>query len=245
MRNVLYIGQVCYKGVVYAGEQPAIVERALWERVQQQFKADTRRRVGHRRQVEVLLSGLLYCAQCGERLRNSYNSRQGRRYLYYVCRNKKADPKCQQKPVAAVDLEASLLSQLEPFLGPQPDRIVLQHSVQRVSYDARTRGGDHVAGRQRLRLQASDAEPARRAPCLRGATASLWASAARESADGVGVETRNPAGARHAAQSCRARGTRPCEPSAACARSCCSRTRHPPSKRRCCFFPKPCAAAIA
>ena len=67
------------------------------------------------------------------------SARQGRRYLYYVCRNKKADPKCQQKPVAAVDLEASLLSQLEPFLGPQPDRIVLQHSVQGVSYDARTR----------------------------------------------------------------------------------------------------------
>ncbi|MBV8812377.1 MAG: recombinase family protein, partial [Acidobacteriaceae bacterium] len=34
LRNVLYIGQVCHKGVVYPGEQPAIVDRALWERVQ-------------------------------------------------------------------------------------------------------------------------------------------------------------------------------------------------------------------
>jgi hypothetical protein len=72
-------------------------------------------------------------------MRSSYSSRQGRRHLYYVCRRKKAEPKCQQKPVASVDLEPSLLSQLEPFLGLQPDRVVLEHSVQRVSYDSRTR----------------------------------------------------------------------------------------------------------
>ncbi|MBV9414601.1 MAG: zinc ribbon domain-containing protein, partial [Solirubrobacterales bacterium] len=79
---------------MYSGEQPAIVDRALWERVQQQFKMDTRRRVRPRK-VEALLSGLLYCAQCGERMGNSYTSRQGRRHLYYVCRTKRADAKCQ------------------------------------------------------------------------------------------------------------------------------------------------------
>jgi hypothetical protein len=87
---------------------------------------------------QALLSGLLYCAACGACLRASYSSRPGRRYLYYVCRNKQADPQCKQKPVAAVDLEPSLLSQLEPFLGPQPDRMVLEHSVKRVTYDSRT-----------------------------------------------------------------------------------------------------------
>ena len=116
LHNILYIGEVCHKGVVYPGEQPAIVDRALWERVQQQFKADTRRRVLHRN-VPALLSGVLYCAQCGEPMRSTYSSRQGRRHLYYVCRNKKANPPCQQ-PVAAVDLEPSVIEQLEPILGP-------------------------------------------------------------------------------------------------------------------------------
>ena len=93
--------------MVYPGEQPAIVDRALWERVQHQLKADTRRRVPHRK-VEALLSGVLYCAQCDGRIWSTYSSRQDRRHLYYVCRKKKADAKCQQQPVAAVDLEPSV-----------------------------------------------------------------------------------------------------------------------------------------
>jgi site-specific DNA recombinase len=138
LRNILYVGQVCHKGIAYPGEQPAIVERALWARVQQQLKIDRPPGVRHHK-VDALLSGLLYCAQCGERMRSAYSSRQGRRHLYYVCRNKKADPSCKQKPVASVDLEPSLLEQLEPILGPYPDTILLQHSLERVTYDSRTR----------------------------------------------------------------------------------------------------------
>jgi hypothetical protein len=138
LRNILYIGQICHKGVAYRGEQPAIVDRALWARVQQQLKLDRRSGVRHHK-VDALLSGLLYCAQCGEPMRSAYSSRQGRRHLYYVCRNKKADPSCKQKPVASVDLEPSLLEQLEPILGPHCDTIFLQHSLERATYDSRTR----------------------------------------------------------------------------------------------------------
>src|SRR5437763_50542 len=138
LRNVQYIGQVCHKGVVYPGEQPAIVDRALWERVQQQFKVDIRRRV-RRRKVQALLSGLLYCAQCGERMRSTYSSRQSRRHLYYVCRNKKADTKCQQQPVAAVDLETSLMEQLKRSFGCDFDMAFLANSLECASYDSRTR----------------------------------------------------------------------------------------------------------
>jgi hypothetical protein len=72
-------------------------------------------------------------------MRNAYSSRQGRGHLYYVCRSKKADPKCKQKPVASVDLEPSLIEQLEFILGRHPDRIFLQHSVERITFDSRTR----------------------------------------------------------------------------------------------------------
>jgi hypothetical protein len=136
LRNVLYLGQVRHKGVVYPGEQAAIVDRALWERAQQHLKGDTRARVPHTK-VEALLSGILYCAQCGGRMRNTYSSRQGRRHLYYMCGKGKADAKCQQQPVAAVDLETSVIQQLEQNFRCHFDRTFLQHSVERISYDSR------------------------------------------------------------------------------------------------------------
>jgi hypothetical protein len=72
-------------------------------------------------------------------MRSASNSRQGRRYTYYICRTNNADSKCKQKPVASVDLEPSLIEQLEPILGSCPDTIILQHSLERVTYDSRTR----------------------------------------------------------------------------------------------------------
>jgi len=138
LRTILYIGEVLHKGVVYPGEQPAIVERPLWARVQQQLKCDTRHGVRHGK-VDALLSGLLYCAQCGERMRSTYSSRQGRRHLYYVCRSNKADLNCKQKPVASADFEPSLIEQLEPILGPHCDTLFLQHFLERVTYHSRTR----------------------------------------------------------------------------------------------------------
>jgi site-specific DNA recombinase len=138
LRNILYIGEVSHKGVSYPGEQPAIVERALWARVQHHLELEIRRGARHGK-VDALLSGLLYCAQCGERMRSTYSARQGRRHLYYVCRRKKADANCQEKPVASVDLEPSLMEQLEPILGSPCDTIFLQHSLARVTYDSRTR----------------------------------------------------------------------------------------------------------
>jgi Resolvase, N terminal domain/Recombinase zinc beta ribbon domain/Recombinase len=138
LRSVLYIGEASHKGVAYPGEQPAIVERALWARVEPQLKVKTRRGARHGK-VDALLSDVLYCAQCGERMRSTYSSRQGRRQVYYVCRRKKADANCQQKPVASIDLETSLMEQLEPILGSPCDTIFLRHSLERVTYDCRSR----------------------------------------------------------------------------------------------------------
>jgi hypothetical protein len=42
-------------------------------------------------------------------------------------------------PVASADLEPSLLEQLEPILGSHCDTTFLQHSLERLTYDSRTR----------------------------------------------------------------------------------------------------------
>jgi DNA invertase Pin-like site-specific DNA recombinase len=139
LRNILYMGQVRHKGVVYPGEQPALVEQELWSHVQEQLNLAARTGAAHHK-IDALLLSFLYCAQCGERMGASCTSRQGRRHLYYVCRaGKRRTPPCRQKPVATSDLEASLLANLEPILGPAPNIILVEQSLERVVYDSSTR----------------------------------------------------------------------------------------------------------
>ncbi|MGI8962325.1 MAG: zinc ribbon domain-containing protein [Bryobacteraceae bacterium] len=91
--------------------------------------------------LDTLLSGLLYCGQCGEPMGASFTSRHGRRHMYYVCRSgKKRQPRCRQKPIGTSDLESSLFEKLEPILGAaNPSTLMLEQSVERVTYDSNIR----------------------------------------------------------------------------------------------------------
>ncbi len=85
LRNPVYVGQVVHKGQVYDGRQEAIVERAVWERVQALLsgKSETRE---HRHVVPTNrpLAGRLFDDR-GNAMSPSYTAhRNGRRYCYYV-----------------------------------------------------------------------------------------------------------------------------------------------------------------
>jgi site-specific DNA recombinase len=129
--NVLYKGSICHKGTVYPGEQPALVEEQLWERVNERLLHNGRHQAGraHAKQ-EALLAGLLYCGQCGSLLRATFTRRRANRY--YVC-------DCAQVPVSAVDLEPAVARELEPILGDRPSDVLIRQTLQRVTYDSRTR----------------------------------------------------------------------------------------------------------
>jgi site-specific DNA recombinase len=129
--NVLYNGSIRHKGTVYPGEQPALVEQPLWERVNERLLHNGRHLAGraHSKQ-DALLVGLLYCGQCGSLLTPTF-TRQ-RAYRYYVC-------DCAQVPVAAVDLEPALARELEPMLGDRPDEVLIRQTLKRTTYDSRTR----------------------------------------------------------------------------------------------------------
>jgi site-specific DNA recombinase len=129
--NVLYKGSILHKGTVYPGEQPALVEEQLWNRVNERLLHNGRLQAGraHSKQ-EALLAGLLYCGQCGSLLTPTFTRR--RTYRYYVC-------DCAQVPVAAVDLESALVSELEPTLGDRPNDSLVRQTLKRVVYDSRTR----------------------------------------------------------------------------------------------------------
>jgi site-specific DNA recombinase len=88
LTNVTYIGKVRYKDEIYEGEQEAIIDDGLWQRVQAKLKRNGRAGgAAARNRRGALLKGLLRCAACDCGMVHTYTSKGQRRYSYYVCLN--------------------------------------------------------------------------------------------------------------------------------------------------------------
>ena len=142
LSNVLYTGAVVYQGSEYAGEHSAIVDKQVWNQVNEQLQLRSIHQRGrtHRRQ-HALLRELLYCGECGAAMMPTHASKAGQRYRYYACRVARGSgrERCRQPPVSALDLEASVTRQLESILGDQLSAPVLQEAVSSIRYEGRSR----------------------------------------------------------------------------------------------------------
>ena len=86
LTNVTYIGQVSYKDEIHPGEQPAIVDSAVWQEVQALLTHNGRARVvAVRSRSAALLQGLLRCRPCGCAMTPAHVTNGNRRYCYYTC----------------------------------------------------------------------------------------------------------------------------------------------------------------
>jgi site-specific DNA recombinase len=83
LKNRFYIGEVAYRGEVHAGEHPPIVDRSLFEAVQEKLKEKAVTRRIFRTQSPAFLMGLLYDDR-GNRMSPSHANKKGVRYRYYV-----------------------------------------------------------------------------------------------------------------------------------------------------------------
>lgn len=83
LRNRFYIGEVSYKGEILPGEQPPILERALFEAAQQKLTEQRSHSTRARSRSDYLLSGILY-DDAGHRMAATHATKAGIRYRYYV-----------------------------------------------------------------------------------------------------------------------------------------------------------------
>ena len=83
LRNQFYIGEVKYKGEILPGEQPAIMDRQLFDAVQQRLTDQWSHRNHAKSKSDHLLTGLLY-DDAGHRMIPTHASKAGIRYRYYV-----------------------------------------------------------------------------------------------------------------------------------------------------------------
>ena len=83
LRNRFYIGEVAFKGEVLVGEQPAIVDRRLFEAVQAKLTEQINNHKAARTKSEALLLGRIYDDR-GHRMTPSHARRRGIKYRYYI-----------------------------------------------------------------------------------------------------------------------------------------------------------------
>ena len=83
LRNRFFIGEVEYKGEILPGEQPAIIDKALFEAVQQKLSAHRSHTTLARQKADHLLRDLLF-DDAGHRMIATHATKAGVRYRYYV-----------------------------------------------------------------------------------------------------------------------------------------------------------------
>jgi site-specific DNA recombinase len=155
LRNRFYIGEVNYKDEILPGEQPAIMDRALFDAVQQKLTDQWTARSIVRNTSDHLLTGLLF-DDAGHRMVPTHATKFGVRYRYYVSlphlhgESKTASvgsvsriPATEIEDVVVKSLHEHLLARKEqPSSGGARvvDRKVLQDSIARIEVHE-----DHLA----------------------------------------------------------------------------------------------------
>jgi len=85
LRNRFFIGEVKYKGEILPGEQPAILDKALFEAVQQKLSEHQSHKTLTRQKSDHLLKELLF-DDAGHRMIATHATKAGVRYRYYASR---------------------------------------------------------------------------------------------------------------------------------------------------------------
>lgn len=88
LKNKLYIGKIKYKGKEYDGVHEPIIDDETFNRVQARYKEISSKWSEHYRSPyhgKYLLSGLLFCGNCGARYFVATSHRKDKRYAYYKC----------------------------------------------------------------------------------------------------------------------------------------------------------------
>jgi len=83
LRNRFYIGEVVYKDEILPGEQPAIIDRDLFEAVQAKLAKQQNNHVQTRSRTDALLMGRIFDDQ-GNRMSPSHTRKNGLRHRYYI-----------------------------------------------------------------------------------------------------------------------------------------------------------------
>lgn len=132
LNNRLYRGEISHKGAIHTGDHAAIVDQALWDRVQAQLASNAaKRRSGKSSKEPSLLAGLLFDSR-GNRMTPSHAVKSGKRYRYYLSnhliagagRGREADAG-EGIRIPAQEIESHVVSAIAMFLA-DPQKVIAE-----------------------------------------------------------------------------------------------------------------------
>lgn len=95
LKNEKYIGIYKYDDVVVENGMPKIIDKRLFDKVQDKLKRNYSARAKNKANEDYLLTGKVFCGACGKNLvGDSGTSRNGTMYYYYKCANRKREKSC-------------------------------------------------------------------------------------------------------------------------------------------------------
>jgi DNA invertase Pin-like site-specific DNA recombinase len=167
LTNPLYIGQIRYRGQLYAGQQEPIIALTQWQQVQALLPptSDDTTKSSMPRQV-ALLRGLLRCGHCGCAMTPSSCRKPNKAYRYYICSTSQrhGERTCPVRSIPAGELETVVVQELRALFRT-PERLTTalrdrqaDHADTRLMYQAvvalqqldRTWNGLYPAVQQRI-----------------------------------------------------------------------------------------------
>jgi site-specific DNA recombinase len=135
LNNHFYIGEVKYKNEILPGEQPPIMDRALFDAVRQKSLAQWSHRTVARNKSDHLLTGLLF-DDAGHRMIPTHATKAGVRYRYYVSTpvlhgEAKTASAGSVSHVPAAEIEDTIVKSLKSHLAAKQDGATSSPSVDR------------------------------------------------------------------------------------------------------------------
>ena len=137
LRNRFYIGEVAFKGEILKGEQPAILDRGVFDAVQAKLNEQVNNNMVTRMKSEALLTGRIFDNR-GNRMSPTHARKRGIKYRYYlssVLLHGQAERAGSVRRVPATEIEALVIRSIREHLKPLPstdDQHIINTHVARV-----------------------------------------------------------------------------------------------------------------
>ncbi|MCX8131020.1 MAG: recombinase family protein [Clostridia bacterium] len=95
------------------GGIPAIIDNKTFERVKLRMKVQASQKAKNKAKVNYLLTGLLFCGECGSAMVGNRRTRADKVYASYECGGRKRKHDCKAKSITKEKIEAQVLEKLE------------------------------------------------------------------------------------------------------------------------------------